>query len=286
MESVAEGNGRCSEPGSRVPAGFTTRTPFYSPAVGRKVLHPLDFLGAIPSREIKDLFRLAFGAVMVQFSNYSYEPSLTRRTVAGKADVADADVAQIIGEKLLTMRLDIAALRAVCRQRVAPGRGRVINGSFCCAREHLAPESVALVVSSPPDVNNYHYVRNTRPHLHWLGFAGNPADLKSYEEQNFGKFWRNVRHKPEVKLEFRVPRRDALLDKLRTQSADRGVYGGRGRANYAAVYFNDCYRFFAPSSGSKCARARTGSSCWATAFFNASRCRPAVFSPKSPRCAD
>ncbi len=243
MQSVSEGNGRPSDPRSRVPAHFTTRMPFYSPLVERKVLHTLDFLGGIRSRKIRDLFRLAFASVMVQFSNYSYEPSLTRRSVAGKSDVTDADVAQIVCDKLFAMRQDIAVLQARFRQVAEPATGRVIGASFFCAREHLAPASVDLVITSPPYVNNYHYVRNTRPHLHWLGFAGNPTDLKSYEEQNFGKFWQTVRHKPDAGLEFELPGLDALLRQLRAQNADRGVYGGAGWANYAAAYFNDSYRF-------------------------------------------
>jgi len=243
MQSVDEGNGRCAEPRSRAPAGFSTRTPFYSPAVERKVLHTLDFIRGIRSRKIRDLFRLAFASVMVQFSNYSYEPSLTRRSVAGKSDVADADVAQIVCEKLSAMRQDIAALRARIRGCAEPGTGRVINASFFCAREHLAPASVDLVVTSPPYVNNYHYVRNTRPHLHWLGFADSAGELKDYEEQNFGKFWQNVRQKPDVGLEFELPALEALLGLIRERNAERGVYGGHGWANYAAAYFNDSYRF-------------------------------------------
>jgi len=33
------------------------------------------------------------------------------------------------------------------------------------------------------------------------------------------------------------------LQTLRNLNSDKGIYGGKGWANYAAAYFNDCYRF-------------------------------------------
>src|SRR5439155_2240873 len=67
--------------------------------------------------------------------------------------------------------------------------GRVISDSFLNALHHLDARSVDLIVTSPPYVNNYHYVRNTRPQLFWLGFVRKPSELKQLETQNFGKYW-------------------------------------------------------------------------------------------------
>ena len=33
------------------------------------------------------------------------------------------------------------------------------------------------------------------------------------------------------------------LELLRVQKPEKGIYGGNGWANYAASYFNDCYKF-------------------------------------------
>ena len=46
-----------------------------------------------------------------------------------------------------------------------------------------------LVVTSPPYLNNYHYNRNTRPQLYWLGLVESTRELKEIEQRNFGKFW-------------------------------------------------------------------------------------------------
>jgi len=231
------------KPQSTPPPDFKTRTPFYSPDVERKVLRTLDFIEELTKPQIRDLFRLAFASVMVEFSNYSYEPSLTRRSVAGKTPVEDADVGGVVRRKLMEMHLDIGLFKALLRARGHTPESRVINSSFFLAGEHLQGASVDLVVTSPPYVNNYHYLRNTRPHLHWLGFVERSRDLKVYEEASFGTFWQTVRHKPSVRLEFELPALDALLATMRRRNNNRGVYGGKGWANYAATYFNDAYRF-------------------------------------------
>ncbi len=61
-------------PKASPPAAFRTRAPFYSPAVERKVLLTFDFMGTLEA-PVAALFRLAFAATMVGYSNYSYEPS-------------------------------------------------------------------------------------------------------------------------------------------------------------------------------------------------------------------
>jgi len=119
-----------------------------------------------------------------------------------------------------------------------------VNDSFFNSKEHVRPASVDLLITSPPYLNNYHYIRNTRPHLYWLGFVGKPQDTKSLEHANFGKYWQTVRDQDYLGLDFSLPDSD-LAEKLayiRTLNTDRGAYGGNGWANYAAAYFNDCYR--------------------------------------------
>ncbi len=39
------------------------------------------------------------------------------------------------------------------------------------------------------------------------------------------------------------PHIEERLQSLRKLNTDKGVYGGNGWANYAAAYFNDCYKF-------------------------------------------
>lgn len=53
------------------PVGFRSRAPFFSPSIERQVLHVLDFVSHEDCPLVADLIRVALGATMVSFSNYS-----------------------------------------------------------------------------------------------------------------------------------------------------------------------------------------------------------------------
>jgi hypothetical protein len=92
---------------STFPDGFVSRVPFFSPAVACQVAICRDFIAKERAGWMQDLFRVAFGAVMVSFSNYSYEPSLGTRVAAGKPNVDYADVIGTVARKLWEMYEDI-----------------------------------------------------------------------------------------------------------------------------------------------------------------------------------
>jgi len=229
-------------PKSEPPKGFKTRSSFYSREVLRKVLILHDFIDLIDDYEQVELFQLAFAATMVTYSNYSYEPSLGRRVSAGKSEIQDYPVGELLERKLLEMLSDIKWLKS--QPQVLETQTQVINDTFFNYQKYLKSESTDLVITSPPYLNNYHYNRNTRPHLYWLGFAKQPKDLKPLEQDNFGKYWQTVREIEMVDLEFSLANSN-LSDSialLREQKKEKGIYGGNGWANYAASYFNDCRR--------------------------------------------
>jgi hypothetical protein len=229
-------------PSSIAPLRFKSRVPFFSPTVEKQVLHAVDFISTIASEPIANLYRTAFGAVMVSFSNYSYEPSLGSRPAAGKPLVEEADVYSILYTKLHQMRTDVAHVRAVMHGQHL-GTGRIINADFFNAYEELESVSVNVMVTSPPYMNNYHYVRNTRPQLYWLNFIASPGEQKHLETQNFGQYWQTVRDAAPVALTFAHHALEAILQQLRDTRTAQGAYGGPGWGNYVATYFNDCYRF-------------------------------------------
>jgi SAM-dependent methyltransferase len=221
------------------PEHFRSRIPFFGPHAQAKVLKALGFIRRLPVPPIQDLFSIAFGSVMVNLSNYSYEPSLGTRPAAGKPTQDDGPVAESIVTKLLAMKSDVGWFREELGRFARRPQGRVIPDNFLNALQHLRPASVDLLVTSPPYLNNYHYVRNTRPQLFWLGFVSKPGELKRLENQNFGKYWQTVRELERVPLDFDHPGLEKLLAEIRSVGVERGSYGGRGWANYAATYFND-----------------------------------------------
>jgi len=226
------------------PLTFKSQIPFFSPRVERQVLNALAFISDINSEPIAALFRVAFGAVMVSISNYTYEPSLGSRPAAGKPLIEDADVARVLLTKLHQMRADIAWAQAGTEGRYS-GVGRVINADFFNAHEQLNSGTVDLMVTSPPYMNNYHYVRNTRPQLYWLNFISSPGEQKHLETDNFGQYWQTVRTASPLTLNFQHHELEKIIRTLRETRIERGAYGGPGWANYVTAYFNDCYRFTA-----------------------------------------
>lgn len=228
------------KPVSQAPQGFRTRMEFYSPSVLVKVLRAWDFFDTLRvNTPLYDVFRVAFASTMVSYSNYSYEPSLGSRPASGKPLVDDADVAGAIATKLKEIYNDIVWARKVA---INNSKFNIVNESFFDAEmEH---DSVDLLITSPPYLNNYHYIRNTRPQLFWLGFAQTSTDLHYLETNNYGKYWQTVRdNKYTCSLELSSLKLQRIIDKIRAVETDRSVYGGHGWANYATEYFNDTLRF-------------------------------------------
>ncbi len=111
--------------------------------------------------------------------------------------------------------------------------------------KHARADSVDLIITSPPYLNNYHYNRNTRPHLYWLGYVSTPKDMVALEHANYGKYWQTVRDLDRLDLNFDLPGSALVnaLEEIRQKNPEKGVYGGNGWANYAASYFNDTKTF-------------------------------------------
>ena len=235
----------CVSPVSARPAGFRSRAPFFSAGVERQVLACLDFIAAETTDWLRDLFHVAFGSVMVSFSNYTYEPSLGTRAAAGKPNIDDADVFGIVQRKLQEMRDDIVSFQGWLGEHEPVPRATVHPLSYLDHAHRIKPRSIDVLITSPPYLNNYHYIRNTRPQLFWLGLTQSPVDLKAIERQNFGLFWQTVRSGPPVVLQPNLPHLARQIEQLRTLHPEKGPYGGSGWANYAAAYFNDCQRFCA-----------------------------------------
>ena len=161
----------------------------------------------------------------------------------GRVAATEFPVDQAIASRLLEMSADIHWFRE--QQGNRRPRRRVVLDSFFSAYRRVSEESVDLIVTSPPYLNNYHYNRNTRPQLYWLGLVESTQELKEIEKQNFGKFWQTVREQPNVELDPEIADPDIIgtLDELGSRTPEKGIYGGRGWANYATTYFNDCLRF-------------------------------------------
>jgi hypothetical protein len=224
----------------KAPSGFKSRVPFFSPPVEAKFLAALDLVSSLRA-PYRSLFQVALGSTMVSFSNYTYEPSLSSRPGAGKPLIENAPVARVICSKLDNMLDDTRLVQTEYGRAWKRTARHVTNATYFEAA--LPARSVSLLVTSPPYMNNYHYVRNTRPQLHWLGLIGASNGLRAYEDESFGKFWQTVRQAPSPGLTSKLTSVKSLVERLHTINVDRAPYGGPGWANYVTTYFNDCERF-------------------------------------------
>lgn len=225
------------------PTAFRSRIPFFGSKVEAQVLRLLDLINGIKDPLTADIARMALGAVMVSVSNYSYEPSLGTRPGAGKSLIEDADVPAVLVAKLRQVRNDAAWLQERMLQEGIVARRELHCQDFLSLDGQLETGSVDLMVTSPPYMNNYHYVRNTRPQLFWLSLVSDTSDLRQLEQMNFGKFWQTVRDSTPIPLNCENPELKRALALLRNVRSSSGAYGGPGWANYVASYFNDCDRF-------------------------------------------
>lgn len=240
----AESGALKREPRSTVPSGFSGRTQLFSPKVERKVLYALDFINSLEDTTLKDIFRLGLGSVMVSFSNYSYEPSLTRRSAVDKPNIEDANVGLSLSAKLHLILEDIGWVQGHMKTLGYKPKAKVFSKSIFSALECLEERNfIDLLVTSPPYLNNYHYPRNTRPQLHWLGFASGTGYNGARETESFGKFWQTVRDAEAIPLAFHMPELSDIVEAVRKRNREKGCYGGPGWANYVATYFNDTHRF-------------------------------------------
>lgn len=219
---------------------FRSRIPFFSPPVEAKFLNALAHISSL-EEPCRALFRTALGATMVSFSNYTYEPSLSSRPGAGKALIDNAPVGLPVSRRLGEMLEDVMLAQAQYAARWRPREREINEGSYFSSV--LPPGQVSLVVTSPPYMNNYHYVRNTRPQLHWLGLLQGGNGARDLEHESYGKFWQTVRQGENIDLDFGFPELETDIQHLRSLNVDRGAYGGQGWANYVATYFNDSNRF-------------------------------------------
>lgn len=232
------------QPKLKAPEGFRTREPFFDPETNRRVLLLKEFLQETPS-ELRDLFRIGLGSILVKFSRYAYGPSLGRKSVMRIKTHQGRDVGAALVKKILEMRADLRWARESVLPRLPREPDHRLYGKsvFRCLKG-IEDESIRILVTSPPYLNNYHYPRNTRPHLYWLDFVKEPKDLEKLENESFGKFWQTVRDLPEVRLDIPLPELEGRIKRIRSKDPAKGIYGGKGWANYIATYFNDVNRFF------------------------------------------
>lgn len=178
------------------------------------------------------------GSCVISFSNYSYEPSLSSRFGAGKAEIEDAEVFAIVARKVESMIESAVQWKSKFPD---PRHAQILVGNSLEMNPVCGP-GVTLVLTSPPYLNNYHYVRNSRPQLYLLDLISEMSQLKYLQSSNFGGYWQELRNGPDIQPQFTSPLVKSAIASLAAVNRREGTYSGKGWARYATTYFNDSKR--------------------------------------------
>lgn len=200
---------------------------------------------------LRNLCLLAFASILVDVSNGGYDPSLGyRRDSDGEIIENEANVYKAFQDKLLSFVTDVEK-KAV--NRVTEYGDSLVMVSDGENHPALSPQSVDLLVTSPPYVNNMNYVRQTRPHLYWLDYWADRS-RKKFEDNMMGSYWQVVR-KHEIDTEYPTETLDSVVDEITRKEPEREHLGGPGWARYVKRYFNDTghafeqhYKLLSPGS--------------------------------------
>lgn len=110
----------------------------------------------MPVSPIQAILLLALGSILVHISNYSYEPSLSSRKAAGKDEILSSDVVGMITNKLHIMSEDILQYRSEIQRFHHQPKATMINDSSLFLQNYVPPETIDIVVTPPPYLNNCH----------------------------------------------------------------------------------------------------------------------------------
>ena len=116
----------------------------------------------------KALFQFALTAILVPVSNVKYGPGFG----ISKAK-EDADVLFVFSKKINLIVQDLANLSE--EQKNTPSR--TLLGDSRRLLEYVAPDSIALIVTSPPYPGDHEYTKHSKLELIFQGFA---SDLSSF----------------------------------------------------------------------------------------------------------
>ena len=115
-----------------------------------------------------DIFVFAVSAILVPASNVKYGPGFG----VGRQK-EDVDVLELFNKKVNEMIKDLSGLTQHQRQTPAS----TILGDSRRLSEYIAPESVSLIVTSPPYPGDHEYTKHSKLELIFTGYA---TDIESF----------------------------------------------------------------------------------------------------------
>ncbi|MGF1480944.1 MAG: DNA methyltransferase [Cyanophyceae cyanobacterium] len=168
--------------GYRIPA-IHNPTRWWRPDILKDLLVLKQCINETEAQHERDFFRLALAGVLV--------PNLTNVTLGRlqlhfiNRDNDEIDVGGIFAKHAQQMIKDIYYVQQVPRL----GNSKVLLQNSTNLSNISLPKKVNCVITSPPYLNRYSYVWNTRPHLYMLDFISAAKEASSIDKKTIGGTW-------------------------------------------------------------------------------------------------
>lgn len=147
------------------------------------------------NQEIKDentrkLFNLAIASILIPASNVRYGPGFG--VIKPKDDV---DVLRLFRDKINLMIADLESVSDT--SKLTPSR--VIKGDTREISKYFEPDSVDLMITSPPYPGDHEYTKHTRLELIAMGYAQNVEEFRTIKKRMLRGSTTNIYHEDDDK---------------------------------------------------------------------------------------
>ncbi|MGD0995989.1 MAG: hypothetical protein ABR909_10765 [Candidatus Bathyarchaeia archaeon] len=207
------------------------------------ILHALSVLKesilTVEDSNVQSLFLLAFASILVASSNLKRSPCLG---YAKKKILTPDAPFQYFQEKVAQMINDLQALQT---QRSEWANVEIVTGD---SRTHTyEPNSLKLVITSPPYANGLDYVTNYKLELAWLGKASSYEDLRKLRDQmvacdNISRT--AIREFAKEATLFEDEWLSKIIENVRLRVQNKGTFRRNDMHLVIKKYFNDLYQTF------------------------------------------
>ncbi len=193
----------------------------------------------VEDSNVQSLFLLAFASILIASSNLKRSPCLG---YAKKKMLTPDAPFSYFQEKVMQMIRDIQTLQA---QRSEWADVKIVTGD---SRTYsYEPNSLKLVVTSPPYANGLDYVTNYKLEMAWLGKASSYEDLRKLRDQmvacdNISRT--AIREFAKEESRFEDEWLSKIIEDVRLRVQKKGTFRRNDMHLVVKKYFEDLYQTF------------------------------------------
>jgi len=180
---------------------------------------------------LKTLFDFALNAIVVPISNVRYGPGFG--VIKPKDDM---DVLSIFAEKLRRMLIDLKSVKPIQRDTLSA----VVLGDSRCASQIFEPDSISLMITSPPYPGDHEYTKHTRLELIFRGYATNLKEFQQIKRRMIRASTTNIY----IEDNDRQPISDVESIQILTAEIDKRLQEDGATSGFEKLYTKLVWEYF------------------------------------------